>query len=64
LEIIAMDEEGQFLNWFNGTDHQVRFIHVDLALCQRDRAALSLVHCFRVSRISNIKWSKSLQLLK
>jgi hypothetical protein len=38
-----MDEEGNFKKWFNGTDAQVRFIHIDLAL-KRDRAALSMVH--------------------
>jgi hypothetical protein len=38
-----MDEDGNFKNWFNGTDAQVRFIHIDLAL-KRDRAALSMVH--------------------
>jgi hypothetical protein len=38
-----IDEEGKFKKWFNGTDEQVRFIHVDLAL-KRDRAALSMVH--------------------
>ena len=38
-----IDEDGNFKNWFNGTDAQVRFIHIDLAL-KRDRAALSMVH--------------------
>jgi len=39
-----VDEEGNFKPWFNKTDGQVRFIHIDLAL-KRDRAALSMVHC-------------------
>jgi hypothetical protein len=38
-----IDEDGNFKKWFNGTDAQVRFIHIDLAL-KRDRAALSMVH--------------------
>lgn len=38
-----VNEDGTFKNWFNGTDQNVRFIHVDLAL-KRDRAALALVH--------------------
>lgn len=39
-----VDEDGTFHNWFNQTDGQTRFIHIDLAL-KRDRAALSMVHC-------------------
>jgi hypothetical protein len=39
-----INEDGEYHKWFNGTDGQTRFIHVDLAL-KRDRAALAMVHC-------------------
>jgi hypothetical protein len=63
LEDNPMDEEGQFLNWFNGTDNQVRFIHVDLAL-KRDRAALSLVHCLGFREVKTLNGVESLPIIK
>ena len=63
LEDNPMDEEGQFLNWFNGTDNQVRFIHVDLAL-KRDRAALSLVHCLGFREVKTLNGIENLPIIK
>ena len=63
LEDNPMDEEGQFHNWFNGTDNQVRFIHVDLAL-KRDRAALSLVHCLGFREVKTLNGVESLPIIK
>ena len=63
LEDNPMDEEGQFLNWFNGTDNQIRFIHVDLAL-KRDRAALSLVHCLGFREVKTLNGVESLPIIK
>lgn len=37
------EEDGTFKKWFNGSDGQVRFIHIDLGL-KRDRAALAMCH--------------------
>jgi hypothetical protein len=45
-----VDEEGQFKKWFNGTDGQTRFIHVDLGL-KRDRAALGMSHCVGMKEV-------------
>jgi hypothetical protein len=39
-----VDEEGHYKDWFVGVDGHPRFIHVDLALGKRDRAALCMVH--------------------
>ena len=63
LEDNPMDEEGQFHNWFNGTDNQIRFIHVDLAL-KRDRAALSLVHCLGFREVKTLNGVESLPIIK
>ena len=63
LEDNPMDEEGTFFNWFNGTDNQVRFIHVDLAL-KRDRAALSLVHCLGFREVKTLNGIESLPIIK
>lgn len=39
-----VNEDGQYKDWFVGVDNHPRFIHVDLALGKRDRAALCMVH--------------------
>ena len=58
-----MDENGQFHNWFNGTDNQIRFIHIDLAL-KRDRAALSLVHCLGFREVKTLNGVENLPIIK
>lgn len=58
-----MDEDGKFYNWFNGTDNQVRFIHIDLAL-KRDRAALSLVHCLGFREVKTLNGVENLPIIK
>jgi len=63
LEDDPMDEEGKFFNWFNGTDNQIRFIHVDLAL-KRDRAALSLVHCLGFREVKTLNGIENLPIVK
>jgi len=63
LEDDPMDEEGKFFNWFNGTDNQIRFIHVDLAL-KRDRAALSLVHCLGFREVKTLNGVENLPIVK
>jgi hypothetical protein len=42
-DLIPVDEQGRFKDWFKCLDDHMRFIHVDLAL-KRDRAALCMVH--------------------
>lgn len=58
-----MDENGHFHNWFNGTDNQIRFIHIDLAL-KRDRAALSLVHCLGFREVKTLNGVENLPIVK
>jgi hypothetical protein len=57
-----IDEEGNFKNWFNNTDGQTRFIHVDLAL-KRDRAALSMVHCPGLKEIKTLNGVEQLPII-
>jgi len=57
-----VDEEGKFHNWFNQTDGQTRFIHIDLAL-KRDRAALSMVHCPGFKEVKTINGVEKLPIV-
>ena len=57
-----IDENGNFKNWFNNTDGQVRFIHIDLAL-KRDRAALSMVHCTGVKEVKTLNGVEQLPVV-
>ena len=57
-----VDEEGNFKPWFNKTDGQVRFIHIDLAL-KRDRAALSMVHCTGLKEVKTLMGVENLPII-
>lgn len=57
-----VDEEGQFKKWFNGTDGQTRFIHVDLGL-KRDRAALCMSHCVGLKEIKTSMGVETLPII-
>jgi len=57
-----IDEEGNFKPWFNKTDGQVRFIHIDLAL-KRDRAALSMVHCTGLKEVKTLMGVENLPII-
>ena len=57
-----IDEDGNFKPWFNKTDEQVRFIHIDLAL-KRDRAALSMVHCTGLKEVKTLMGVEKLPII-
>ncbi len=49
-DLIPLNDDGTFKDWFKCNDEYMRFIHVDLAL-KRDRAALCMVHSPGVRKI-------------